>query len=104
MRDRAVRLLVPLAFGILIVVPPMVFLEKRFIGEFDVYPLFCLHLTVIVALAYIVVTLVWPIAAKYLAITSGTLVIILGAYELCLRRVAWLRPLVGLKPLARCDP
>ena len=35
MRDRAVRLLAPLVFGILIVVPPMVFLEKRFIGAFD---------------------------------------------------------------------
>ena len=44
MRDRAIRLLVPLAFGMLVLVPPMVFLEKRFIGEFsgsflDFYPM-----------------------------------------------------------------
>ena len=34
MRERAVRLLVPFVFGILVIVPPMIFLEKRFIGEF----------------------------------------------------------------------
>ena len=33
MRERSLRLLVPLIFGILVVVPPMVFLEKRFIGD-----------------------------------------------------------------------
>ena len=35
MRERAVRLLVPLVIRVLVVVPPMVFLEKRFIGTFD---------------------------------------------------------------------
>jgi len=44
-RERAVRLLVPLVFGVLVVVPPMVFLEKSFNGEFngsfvDFYPAF----------------------------------------------------------------
>ncbi len=64
-----------------------------------VYPLFCLHLTVIVALGYLIVPLDGSIVAKYLAITTGTIVVSLGAYELLLRRIAWLRPLVGLKPL-----
>ena len=45
MRNRAVRLLVPLVFGITVIVPPMIFLEKRFIGEFtgsfvEFYPAF----------------------------------------------------------------
>jgi peptidoglycan/LPS O-acetylase OafA/YrhL len=45
MRDRAVRLLVPLVFGVLVIVPPMIFLEKRFIAEFtgsfaEFYPTF----------------------------------------------------------------
>jgi cbb3-type cytochrome oxidase subunit 3 len=45
MRDRAVRLIVPLVYGILVIVPPMIYLEKRFIGAFtgsfaDFYPMF----------------------------------------------------------------
>jgi len=64
-----------------------------------VYPLFCLHLTIIVAMGYVIVPLDWSILTKYLAITTGTIVISLGAYELLWRRIAWLRPLLGLKPL-----
>lgn len=64
-----------------------------------VYPLFCLHLTVIVTLEYVIVPLEWSILAKYLAITTGTVVVTLGGYELLLRRVNWLRPLFGLKPV-----
>jgi len=64
-----------------------------------VYPLFCLHLTIIVGLEYMIVPLSWSISVKYLAITTGTIVIALGSYELFWRRIAWLRPLVGLKPL-----
>jgi glucan biosynthesis protein C len=64
-----------------------------------VYPLFCLHLTIIVALEYVIAPLSWTVLAKYLAITSGTIVLSLGSYELLVRRIAWVRPLVGLKPL-----
>ena len=62
-----------------------------------VYPLFCLHLTVIVMLEYAIVPLGWPISAKYLAVTTGTIVLSLGSYELLWRRFAWIRPLLGLK-------
>jgi peptidoglycan/LPS O-acetylase OafA/YrhL len=62
-----------------------------------VYPLFCVHLPIIVALAYLIVPHCLPVAAKYLAITTGTVVASLAAYELA-RRPGWLRPLVGLKP------
>ena len=65
-----------------------------------VYPLFCLHLTVIVALDYAIVPLGWSVLVKYLAITTGTFIVTLGSYELLWRRVAWLRPLVGLKPVS----
>jgi len=64
-----------------------------------VYPLFCLHLTVIVALEYLIVPLDWSILAKYLAITTGTIVVSLGSYEFLWRRIAWVRPLLGLKPV-----
>jgi peptidoglycan/LPS O-acetylase OafA/YrhL len=64
-----------------------------------VYPLFCLHLTIIVALGYVIVPREWSILTKYLAITTGTIVVALGSYELLWRRIGWLRPLLGLKPL-----
>ena len=64
-----------------------------------VYPLFCLHLTVIVALEYVIVPLDWSILTKYLVITTATIVVSLGGYELLSRRMAWLRPLLGLKRL-----
>ncbi len=64
-----------------------------------VYPLFCLHLSIIVALAYLIVPLDWTIAAKYLAITTGTVAITLGLFE-GIRRVALLRPLFGLGSVA----
>ena len=62
-----------------------------------VYPLFCLHLTLIVVLGYAIVPLDWSIATKYLVVTTGTIALALGGYEI-LRRIAWLRPLIGLKP------
>jgi hypothetical protein len=64
-----------------------------------VYPLFCLHLTIIVTLEYMIIPLGWSVSAKYLAITTGTVVASLGSYELIWRRIAWVRPLLGLKPL-----
>lgn len=66
-----------------------------------VYPLFCLHLTIIVALGYVIVPFDWSIWTKYLAITTGTIVISLGCYELVLRRIRWVRPLFGLKSRGR---
>lgn len=62
-----------------------------------VYPLFCLHLTIIVALEYLVVPLEWSIGAKYVVITTGAVAATLGSYELIRRKIAWLRPFVGLR-------
>lgn len=61
-----------------------------------VYPLFCLHLSIIVALGFLIVPLDWPVVAKYLVISTGTVVIALGSYEILLRRISWVRPLLGL--------
>ncbi|MBT8102886.1 MAG: acyltransferase [Gammaproteobacteria bacterium] len=64
-----------------------------------VYPLFCLHLTIIVALEYVIVPLDWSILSKFLAITTGTVALSIGGYELFSRRISWMRPLLGLKRL-----
>ena len=64
-----------------------------------VYPLFILHLTVITALGYCTVELEWNLWAKYLFITSATLVIILIAFHWLIRPYSFMRLLFGLKPI-----
>ena len=61
-----------------------------------VYPLFCLHLPIIVAAAYLVVPQRLSVALKYAMITTTTVVLALAVYELAIRRSGWLRPLFGL--------
>lgn len=61
-----------------------------------VYPLFCLHLPIIVGLAYLIVPLCWPVWMKYSVITTGTIALTVLGYE-SVRRVAWLRPFLGRK-------
>lgn len=63
-----------------------------------VHPLFCLHLPIIVALAYLIVPLCWSVGIKYVVITTGTVALALLGYE-GVRRVAWLRPFLGLMGL-----
>jgi hypothetical protein len=62
-------------------------------------PVYVLHQTVIVALAYYVVR--WPVGVwpKWLAISLGSLAITLAVYEWLIRRVALLRFLFGLRPV-----
>ncbi len=61
-----------------------------------VYPLFILHLTTSTAIGYVVVQ--WPLNLwlKFGLITTGTIVLVLLAYEVLIRRSPWLRPLFGL--------
>ena len=78
-RERAQRLLVPLVFGILVVVPPMVYLEKLFTNQFNgsfwqfypeifqgVYPTGALswHHYWFVAYLFIFCILAWPIMQR----------------------------------------
>jgi hypothetical protein len=65
-----------------------------------VYPLYCLHLPIIVALAFVIVPLSWPVWPKYIVITSMTVLLTLLCYEV-LKRISWARPLVGLKLTSR---
>jgi fucose 4-O-acetylase-like acetyltransferase len=67
------------------------------VGE-AVLPIYVLHQPVLVAIAYSVVR--WDLhpLAKYLAITTGTLMIVLGVYHLLIRRVQPARLLFGLRP------
>ncbi len=61
-----------------------------------VYPLFCLHLTVLVAWEFVVLPTDASVAVKYLVITTGTVGVCLVGYE-GIRRVGWLRPLFGMR-------
>jgi len=68
------------------------------------YPVYILHQTVIVVIAYFVVA--WPagMTMKYLAIliaaSAGTLLI----YEFLIRRLNLLRFLFGMKPISKSQP
>ena len=63
-----------------------------------VYPLFILHLTFIAALGFEVVGLGWGIGQKYLFITTGTIVLVLGCYHFLIRPFNIMRLLFGVKP------
>ena len=62
-----------------------------------VYPLFILHLTVLVMLGYAIVPLSWALWVKYLVLTSGTILTILVFYHLFIRPFDTMRLLFGVK-------
>ena len=64
-----------------------------------VYPFYILHQTITIILGYYLLhsTLgFWP---KFLIMSIGTFLFSWVAYEFVIRRVSWLRPLFGLKPI-----
>jgi glucan biosynthesis protein C len=62
------------------------------------YPVYILHQTVIILIAWPVIAQAWSPGVKYWLVLSSTLLICVLAYELVLRRFAWLRVLFGIKP------
>jgi hypothetical protein len=71
----------------------------RYLSE-GVYPMYILHMPIQFALSRIVFSLPLPAAIKLLLLLAGVLGLSLAAYE-CVRRVFWLRPLLGLRPHAK---
>ncbi|MCR9279397.1 MAG: acyltransferase family protein [Pseudomonadaceae bacterium] len=63
-----------------------------------VYPFYCVHLTIIVATSYFVVHSDWGVWPNYVVVSAVTVLGSILCFEL-IRRVRWLRPLFGLKPL-----
>jgi peptidoglycan/LPS O-acetylase OafA/YrhL len=61
------------------------------------YPVYILHQTVIIGIAYFVVHQPWAPWTKYWVVLAGTLVGCVALYQLVLRRVAPLRFLLGIK-------
>jgi glucan biosynthesis protein C len=61
------------------------------------YPIYTLHQTVILALAFFVIQRPWSPGAKYWLVLTATLLICVVAYEYVLRRVGILRLLFGIK-------
>ncbi|CAA9278098.1 MAG: Putative inner membrane protein [uncultured Cytophagales bacterium] len=62
-----------------------------------VYPFYILHQTVIIVLAYPMIDWTMPVGVKFLLISLGTFGVCWLLYEGPIRRVAFLRPLFGLK-------
>lgn len=65
------------------------------------YPVYILHQTVIVAIAFYVSRWNTEIVLKFIVISTSGLIITLLLYELCVRRTNIFRLLLGLKPLIR---
>jgi glucan biosynthesis protein C len=61
------------------------------------YPVYILHQTVIIALAFFVIRQPWSPGAKYWLVLAGTLLACVLLYEFLLRRHALLRWLFGIK-------
>lgn len=64
-----------------------------------VYPWYILHQTLLVLIGYWVLPLGWNVGAEVVVILGGTIAGCALLHELLIRRVRWLRPLFGLKPL-----
>jgi glucan biosynthesis protein C len=65
-----------------------------------VYPMYILHQTVVVGVGFLVVPWEVGVAGKFALIVLASLAVTLALYEF-VRRVAVLRPLLGLKPKRR---
>ena len=64
------------------------------------YPIYILHQTFIIALAYFVIQTRWSATLKYWVIVLSTLLLCVLTYEYVIRRFAFVRPLFGMKPKA----
>lgn len=62
-----------------------------------VLPFYILHQTVIIILAYPLISLDWASPVKFLYLFVATWLICLAIYEGVIRRTSWLSPLLGLK-------
>ena len=65
------------------------------------YPVYLLHQTVIVAVAFVVVRWDVGVAGKYAAVLALSVAVTVLVYELAVRRVGVARFLFGMKPLRR---
>jgi peptidoglycan/LPS O-acetylase OafA/YrhL len=72
----------------------------RYLGEAS-YPVYLLHQTVIVMVAFAVVGWDAGVALKFAVTLSASLLVTMLVYELAVRRVAVTRFLFGMKPLRR---
>ena len=68
------------------------------------YPVYLLHQTVIVAVAFVVVRWDVAVAGKYAAILVLSLAVTVLVYDLAVRRVGALRFVFGMKPARRTAP
>jgi peptidoglycan/LPS O-acetylase OafA/YrhL len=66
-----------------------------------VLPFYVLHQTVIVIIAYHIANWDMSVLAKYLVLSTASFAVIVGLYDLAIKRVNVLRFLFGLKPKAR---
>ena len=62
-----------------------------------VYPVYIIHMPVLFALLYLLIPVELGAIAKFVLLVTGTFAISLLMYELVLKRIKWIRPLLGMK-------
>lgn len=62
-----------------------------------VYPFYILHQTVTVGIGFLIAGKHWGLGIKFLLMAAGTFGICLVLYEGVIRRIPWLRPLMGMR-------
>jgi glucans biosynthesis protein C len=62
------------------------------------YPIYILHQTVIIVLAWYIVAQRWSAGVKYLVVLIGTMLACALIYEVCIRRFGVMRLAFGMKP------
>jgi surface polysaccharide O-acyltransferase-like enzyme len=62
-----------------------------------VYPVYIVHLPVQFTIAYFLLPLPLPASSKLILLLAGTFGISLVLYDYALRRLKWVRPLLGMK-------
>lgn len=72
----------------------------RYANE-SVYPLYILHQTVELIIAYFIIKLDWGIMPKFLLVVAGTFGISILLYEIFIRRINFMRLLFGMKLIKR---
>jgi hypothetical protein len=75
---------------------------RRYLTE-GIFPFYIVHQTALIVIAHNIQPLALPLPIEVGLVIAGTAASCLASFEL-VRRIAWLRPLFGLKPLVAARP
>ncbi len=75
---------------------------RRYLTE-GIFPFYIVHQTALIVIAHNIQPLALPLPIEVALVIAGTVASCLASFEL-VRRIGWMRPLFGLKPLGAAPP